>query len=455
MPRPTEPARRAGESTPDAPAVLEAALSALEDHGLVLVTEPVRAADPAAAAHLHAVERGFYEKVPTGEHLRQVLEGHEADGRRRLDVHPAGADPATARPVATFEDFRSELTVCPGRTVDAWLVSAVTVDPGHRRRGILRAMMARSLADAVAAGVPVAALTASEAPIYGRFGFGAASRWRRVHVDVSGDVALNGPAPGGTVTREEPREMPGLVDDLYQRVRRMTPGTPQRTASYVVAWEDRSQGEEDGKGSGLYGAVHRDAAGVPCGVVLYRPLGWDHEPPTVKVTAFLAATPDARRALVAHLASLDLIRRVDWGRAPNAGWLEALLEDQRRVRTVEGEDDLHLRILDVPAALGARDDLGDGHVVLRVRDALGHAAGTWSVEASGGRARVAPASDANATLTLDVAQLSALWLGGHGADGGAAALAATGLLEEHAAGAADALDAMLRPTGPVQSLVGF
>lgn len=433
----------------------QAGAEVLAGQGLALVVAPGRAADPAFERHTTAVERGFYEQVPSGEAMAQLLEAGEADGRRMVDVLPLGADPATTRPVATFEDFRSELTVSPGVAVPAWLISGVTVDPGFRRRGLLRTMMTRSLADAVAAGVPVAALTASEAAIYGRFGFGAATRWRRARLDTRGDVRLRGAPSAGRVTREEPREVGALADELYQRVRRLTPGATQRPTMTAIGWEDRSRFKNDGKGSGLYAAVHRDAAGTAQGIALYRPQGWDVEPPTVTMELFLALTPDARHGLLTHLTSLDLIERIVWERAPEAGWPEALLEDERRLRTERDGDDLYLRILDVPAALGARADLGDGEVVVDVTDPLGHAAGAWRIRARDGVAEVTEAAEGEAELGLDVADLSAVWLGGHGAAGGVAARVATGLVREVVPGAGARLDALLRPSVPVRSLVGF
>ena len=138
--------------------------------------------------------------MPTGAALRQQLEAHAADGRRRLGVYAPGEDPAARRPAATFEDFVQPLTTWPGRAVDAWLITDVTVSPDARRRGVLRAMMLRSLADARDAGLCAAALTATEAAIYGRFGFGAATRWHAVRIDVSGAPALTGAPAGGRVT---------------------------------------------------------------------------------------------------------------------------------------------------------------------------------------------------------------------------------------------------------------
>ena len=440
----------------------DAAEARLGEHGLALRDLGVLGPeDPAASHFAAAVERGFYETVPTGAALRQQLEAHAADGRRRLGVYAPGDDPAARRPAATFEDFVQPLTTWPGRTVDAWLITDVTVSPDARRRGVLRAMMLRSLADARDAGLCAAALTATEAAIYGRFGFGAATRWHAVRIDVSGAPAFTGAPAGGRVTVEEPREIPGLVDELYGRVLPATPGSVQRTSFSVPRWEDREASRNEGRGSGLYAAVHRDDDGRVQGVALYRFEGWEKEPPTITVTAFLAATADARRGLVHHLARLDLVERIEWGRAPETGWLEALFVDERRVSRHRGSDDLYLRVLNLPAAMAARGWAGDGEVVVAVEDALGAIDGTWRLTVRQGRGaaeRLGPAADAvglGAGLRLDAARFSALWLGGHSRGAGAAVLAEAGVVAELRAGAAEAFDALVRPGRPLHTLVGF
>ena len=71
--------------------------------------------------------------------------------------------------------FSFELTVPGGRAVKAAGVTNVGVMPTHRRRGILRQMMARQLADVRSRGEPIAILWASEGSIYQRFGYGLAT----------------------------------------------------------------------------------------------------------------------------------------------------------------------------------------------------------------------------------------------------------------------------------------
>jgi predicted acetyltransferase len=71
-----------------------------------------------------------------------------------------------------------------------------------------------------------------------------------------------------------------------------------------------------------------------------------------------------------------------------------------------------LRILDLPAALGARGYVGSGSVVLDVSDEMFDAnGGRWRLSVSDGRAEVAPTKDAP-DLELDIATLAAAYLGG-------------------------------------------
>src|SRR6202044_1050173 len=83
---------------------------------------------------------------------------------------PAGEDL-----VGTTGAYSLRMSV-PGALLPVAGVTAVSVLPSHRRRGVLRSLMHRQLADIAARGEePVAALWASETPIYGRYGYGCAA----------------------------------------------------------------------------------------------------------------------------------------------------------------------------------------------------------------------------------------------------------------------------------------
>jgi predicted acetyltransferase len=83
----------------------------------------------------------------------------------------------------------------PGAVLPVAGVSAVSVLPSHRRRGVLRSLMRRQLADIAARGEePIAALWASETPIYGRYGYGRATANAYFQFE-RGEGALDAAAP--------------------------------------------------------------------------------------------------------------------------------------------------------------------------------------------------------------------------------------------------------------------
>ncbi len=85
----------------------------------------------------------------------------------------------------TTRTWPTEITVPGDDQVKASAVAAVTVRPTHRRRGILRRMLAAEHAAARERGEVVSILYASEYPIYGRFGYGPAAPTTAWRVDVA------------------------------------------------------------------------------------------------------------------------------------------------------------------------------------------------------------------------------------------------------------------------------
>src|SRR5690348_16098260 len=77
------------------------------------------------------------------------------------------------------------LTVPGGSAVPAAGVTMVGVAATHRRRGVLTSMMRRQLDDVRSWGEPLAVLTASEPAIYGRFGYGLATRRLAADIDTA------------------------------------------------------------------------------------------------------------------------------------------------------------------------------------------------------------------------------------------------------------------------------
>jgi len=367
---------------------------------------------------LQAMARGFQARRPSPEFGRHTRTALAEDGARVVGVwsdEVTVADPAV--PVATFADWDGTLNAGgPEGPVPVLMVTEVTVAASHRRRGLLRAMMADSLRQAAARDVPLAALTVSEGGIYGRFGFGPATALRHVEVDAA-RFALRDPAAAGagTVEMVDPARLWPVVQQVFDRFHARTRGSVSRPSIYGPVLSGAFSPSEHGEDHRLRGAVHLDDAGVPDGHVLYRHLpDREHDRRVVEVVD-LVAEPTAYLALWRFLAETDLVDRIRWDDAPVEGDpLPWALTDPRAVRTTGLEDLIWLRVLDVPAALEHRPWAADGAVVLAVEDPLDLTTGRYRVTTAAGTARVDvldpdPAAD---DLRLGVDTLAALHLGG-------------------------------------------
>jgi predicted acetyltransferase len=367
------------------------------------------------AEWLRAVGMGFYDDRHKEEFVDKVLDMNRMDNRELTGVYQNGGVAAHSLaadvPVATFATFRKELNIGYGRQLLAHMVTAVTVRGTHRRQGLLRRMMTEDLATARADGMAVAALTASEASIYGRFGYGVATSERSIQVDTGPRFQLQHSATG-RVEIADPKVLLDLAPDVFARVHRLTPGSIGRQEAYRqrVSGALSKDGTEDGA---VKCALHYDADGTVDGYVSYKFTGWETQPPTVKIGDLLAATDAAYLELWQFLGSIDLVERVSWQEAPVDDPLAWALEDPRCIESSEHRDMLWLRILDTAAALAARHYAADGSLVLRILDSLGLADGTFELVVRDGGASVSRVEeDRGADLVMDVAALGSLYLGG-------------------------------------------
>ncbi|WP_214407827.1 GNAT family N-acetyltransferase [Pseudonocardia lacus] len=287
-------------------------------------------------------------------------------------------------------------------------VTAVTVKPGHRRRGALTAMM-RTQLDGLheTGGEAVAALWASEAPIYGRFGYGRAAHF--LSLDVPADTAFRtGVDLGVDRVRQLPRdEAEPLLAPVYDRVSAQSPGWLDRDELFwgmvLADLPERRQGASE-----LRFAVHPD------GYALFRTRrGWGDRGPDgrIHVQEVVAATPVAAAALWRHLLDYDLVGAVTADVAVDDPVTQLLHDPRRAVAT--HRDSLWVRLVDLDRALTQRRYSGDVDVVLEVSDGFcPWNAGRWRLTARADGPATAARGDDDADLRLDVADLGAAFLGG-------------------------------------------
>jgi predicted acetyltransferase len=396
--------------------------------------------------HDHAFNSGPLPEQRAARALRQF------EPERSLAAIDA-ALPAGEAVVGTTGAYSLRMAV-PGAVLPVAGVSVVAVLPSHRRRGVLRSLMHRQLADIAARGEePIAALWAAEAPIYGRYGYGPAASIAYFEFGRDeGTLDRRAPAdPSLTLRLAEPRAVAAELAKVYDSVLSGQPGFFARDDEW---WgrtlHDKSREQpgtgplrcllaEDGSGARGY-AVYvvrerwNDATGLPdC---------------SLAVRELIAADPAAGAALWHNLLSRDLVTVVTADLRPAADPLLYQLLDQRRART-RVADGLWVRIIDLPAALARRAYAGPLDVVLEVSDPLLAAnTGRWRLRANGpgggprggtGTGATCERTDEPADVALDIRELGAAYLGGTRLG----TLAAAGLVTELRPGSLTPLSAAM------------
>lgn len=358
-----------------------------------------------------------------GEDLDKPEQGEERfEAIMPLDRTVAAFD--GTRMVGTLGAFPFEVTVPGGSSVAAAGTTMVTVQSTHRRQGILRAMMRDHLDDTARRGEPLAALWASEQPIYGRFGFGSATG-RDVIEGAKGAIRVDADGEG-VVHGLDPDEVEDVLPELFDRVKRSTPGMLSRSADW---WKHNvvhdPEDWRDGDTAKRY-VVYETDGGIE-GYVIYRQKSdWTDFVPEgrVKVSEIVTATDRAHSALWNYLGNVDLFPIVRYWNLRTDDPLWWKLANPRLVQRKRA-DALYVRVMDVPAALAARRYETDGSIRIGVDDPFRpDTGGVFELTVADGEGK-AVAVDDEADVTLRIETLGSLYLGG----GNARSLAAAGLID--------------------------
>ena len=353
-------------------------------------------ANPRAVEWLRAVSQGFHGEEPSGASLDHDLDWMREVGIRlcaaytRDPVPPAALD--AERPVATFCSWASSLTVGPDRQVPAWLISDVTVRPTHARRGLLRRLMTDDLSQAHERGFPVAALTASEATIYGRFGFGAGTFNTKVTVDAEAGLRLKTPAVG-RVEMADNSAVARVAPEIFARFHAVTPGSLTRSKK----WWEHISGQWDPHRSKpdpeVRTAVHYDTAGQPDGYVSYKFVREEGFKGALEVLDLVSPSSRVRIALWDYLCGLDLVTEVRFDNAQMEDPLMWGMVDMAEYTVRERYERLWLRILDPVAALSARPYASHRRVTVSLVDSMGFADGLYRIDTTGETVRIERVGD--------------------------------------------------------------
>ena len=334
--------------------------------------------------------------------------------------------------VGVTERFALEMTV-PGGIVTAACIGGVTVLPSHRRRGLLTEMMKRQITAAHESGLPLSALEASEAPIYGRFGYGIASEHENWKIE-----------PHRTAYRQEYTWDGSIKMVKTERAREVFPEVYWSSAAGRAGvvkppkpwWHDVF----DDKNRNFY--VEYRESDVE-GYAIYQ-----IKEDTVMVRMLMACSDAAYSALLQYCFGVDLIKTIKAWDRPMDDQLFWMLHDARALER-KPRDRAWLRLIDVPKALSSRTYAQEGEIVFEVRDRFcPWNEGNYHLVGSPSGATCRPTNN-SPDLALSVDDLAVPYLGGFSFT----PLARAGRVEERTPGALTRADAMfatqLKPWSPM------
>jgi predicted acetyltransferase len=412
-----------------------------------MASYPIRPITEDELPAFSAVEQHAFHWAPLPEQAQA-----QVASRLEFDRTLAAFDGAALVGTAGAHSFRMNV---PGALVPVAGVTMVAVLPSHRRRGILSALMRRQLRDVHERGEAVAALYASEARIYGRFGYGPAS-WHQCFRMRRGEGVLAAHAPtdpGLRLRIAEPATARAELAKVYELALAERPGMFARTESWWDSVLDDPAEARNGA-TPLRCVLAEDTAG-PRGYALFTARErWD-EPAflpdsSLSVREAITTDPAATGAIWGDLLSRDLTTEFLAGMRPVDDPVLHLLADPRRVRA-QITDGLWVRLVDVAAALSQRRYACPVDAVVEVIDDLcPHNQGRWRLTTTGGTAgaagRAGPGfaarcerADDPADIVMPVQALGAAYLGGDRLGPWAAA----GLVTEASPGAVAALSAAM------------
>jgi predicted acetyltransferase len=271
-------------------------------------------------------------------------------------------------------------------------VGSVAVSPEHRRRGIGEASMRAALRELRQRGSHLSALYAFRGSYYRKLGYGVMEYVQQLAVRASN-------LPPSDEARQVRRLMipdRPAVEALYEKVAQQGHFALSRTADWWsrrlwtypgdwVVYEGKRRGQIEGY---LYYEVENSRG--PFRLV-------------VTLSEFVAATPEAHRGLVGHLASLrDQVEEIHYAAPSDHAWMTLLATAQNLRPGAElglfsdtggVAAGAMLRLNDVKGALELLpiSTLARGEIVIEVVDpVLPHNARAYHVTAREGRLRVGP-----------------------------------------------------------------
>jgi predicted acetyltransferase len=312
-------------------------------------------------------------------------------------------------------------------------------------------MIADHFERSLARGEAVSTLYAAETEIYQRFGYGHAAP--SLGMELSRGVKLREVEAANDLTvviDSAHRDKHGPVIRSIQA--RMTrPGTvTEYTDDYEADLFMDLESDLSSQGEELRVVIIKDGDDPVAFSLLTRKGDWTPHGPDGKVSVrcWAALTTPAEHRLFSVLADFDLMSSTRINKIAHDAPIVHLLADMRGAKMTVN-DNLWLRVLNVPAALDARGYAADCDVRIGLEDAqIPDNTGTWRLHVTDGAASIVR-TDEQPEVSMNIQELGTVYLGGPTV----IELCRAGIVTEHRDGAALELSrAMESDLKPVANL---
>lgn len=363
------------------------------------------------------------------ESTREWLSRHEMD--RDFAAFENG------RIVGTAGAYSVRMTVPGGGSVPAAAITDIAVLPTHNRRGIGTMLVRDQLERIRDRGETAATLWASESIIYGRWGYGMAMQSDAVSIDTRHSRFQKQVRAGGAVRMVNVDEAMRLFPEIWKRAMPRWPGFLTRKPEFFNRSLRHSNPEATSGESGQFLAVYEES-GSSDGYVMYRFMpGSGDDEHKLKIGELVPTTDAAHAALWRYCFDIDLTWNVSCNVIPVDDPLWWMLADPRRLKRTR-YDAIWLRIVDVPAALTAREYASAGRLVIEVVDEFcPWAGGRFELDADETGAACKATRQAP-DVVMGASELATGYLGG----GNFRAMGRAARVEERSDGAIKRADAM-------------
>ncbi len=303
-------------------------------------------------------------------------------------------------------------------------VTAVGTLPTKRRRGYLRAALEYSLTEQYERGQSLAALYASQAAIYQRFGYAVCSTRCRYEFDPRHVNLVHAPTPHGELTVTNANELPDdaqVIRDLYRAFAAPRNGLLHRGRDLwnaeALTEPEVSHGpvrcllyEEHGEMLGYMLYTNRDYA--PYHDTSINHMGADdgQRDQRLDIREYAWLTPEAYVAMWQYIGAHDLVYRAFINDVPEDDPIAHYSRDPRTLsRTTM--DGVLVRVVDLARALSIRPYPAEGGISFRVHDDLcDWNDATWALDV-GPEGSDIRQTDAEPDFSLDIHSMAQLITG--------------------------------------------